>query len=282
MYSRNARACARVMLALGLVLAAPAVRADFTNANQPDAEEPVAEHAEQGELFDLVAAGQSSEAFARAFELGDELFETRFNSLDGVGANVGQHLRFSRVPRADLDGPGEWATHQPLRATGPNAQTCNDCHNQPVADGAGGASANVHRDPLHSGAMGSFITRNAPHLFGLGALQRLAEEMTAGLQGIREQARATACATGMPQSRALAAKGVSYGTITATPNATPCSAVVDTSAVAGVDATLVVKPFQWKGSTATLRDFNRDAVTTSSVSSRWSWRARGATATAMA
>jgi len=32
---------------------------------------------------------------------GDELFETRFNALDGAGMNVGDGGRFTRVPRAD-------------------------------------------------------------------------------------------------------------------------------------------------------------------------------------
>ncbi len=43
-----------------------------------------------------------------AFELGDELFGTQFNALDGSGANVGRGQRFTRVPRADLKGPTEW------------------------------------------------------------------------------------------------------------------------------------------------------------------------------
>ena len=72
-----------------------------------------------------------------AFEGGDELFETVFNALDGVGANVGQGQRFTRMPRADLRGFGEWANHVPARETGPNAASCNSCHNQPSDDGAG-------------------------------------------------------------------------------------------------------------------------------------------------
>ena len=45
-----------------------------------------AEHVDQQELFDLVVAGHHEEAFEEAFELGDELFETTFNAIDGVGA----------------------------------------------------------------------------------------------------------------------------------------------------------------------------------------------------
>jgi hypothetical protein len=84
--------------------------------------EPQAEHVFQTELTTIE---DPFERFKRAFETGDELFETVFNALDGSGANVGAGLRYTRVPRADLSGPGEWARHVPARVTGPNAQACN-------------------------------------------------------------------------------------------------------------------------------------------------------------
>lgn len=56
---------------------------------------------------------------------GDELFETVFNAPDGVGADVGNGQRFTRVPRADL---AAWLSHMPPRATGPNGEACNHCH----------------------------------------------------------------------------------------------------------------------------------------------------------
>src|SRR5262245_13405145 len=109
-----------------------------------------AEHIDQQELNDLVRSGQTAEAFEEAFEHGDELFETNFNAADGSGAKVGNGQRFTRMPRADLRQTGQWATHFPARVTGPNAQKCNACHNLPEDDGAGGAEANVHRDPFHT------------------------------------------------------------------------------------------------------------------------------------
>lgn len=225
--------------------------------------EPEGEHVDQDELRELVANGELREAFEEAFELGDELFATTFNALDGVGANVGQGQHFTRVPRADLNGPGEWANHIPPRATGPNADTCSACHNQPFEDGAGSAALNVHRDPLHSGDMDSFIQRNTPHLFAIGAVQRLSEEMTEELQSIFDGARDATCREGQPISQPLSTKGVDFGTITVTPPKTgPCTADtvgVTTSGVNGVDADLIVRPFQWKGSKAFIRQFNRDA-----------------------
>jgi mono/diheme cytochrome c family protein len=130
-----------------------------------------------------------------------------------------------------------------------------------MADGAGSTAANVVRDPLHTGNISSFITRNTPHLFGIGAIQRLAEELTETLQDIREKAQEKVCQSGSPASVELSAKGIDFGTIIATPTTTsPCTADIDTSDVRGVAPDLVVRPFQWKGSFAFLRDFNRRAA----------------------
>jgi CxxC motif-containing protein (DUF1111 family) len=59
---------------------------------------------------------------------------------------------------------------------------------------------------------------------------------------------------GAPVPVELEAQGVSFGTITV-----GCEGDDDTSGVKGVSADLIVRPFQWKGSNATLRDFNRGA-----------------------
>jgi hypothetical protein len=217
--------------------------------------DPVAEHVDQLELFAMIGAGRYEEAYELAFELGDELFAARFNVLDGVGANVGDGQRFTRVPRADLAGNGQWADHFPARSTGPNAESCNACHLAPFEDGSGPAAANVHRDPLHRAAPSALIQRNTPPLFALGAVQRLAEEMTARLRRTRAEAAAEAARTGRSVRRGLEAKGVRFGSITAHADGS-----FDTRSVEGVDPDLVVRPFQWKGSVAFLRDFNRDAA----------------------
>ena len=229
-----------------------------------------AKHVDQDELIDLVRNNQTELAFEEAFEDGDELFATTFNAIDGVGAKVGQGQRFTRVPRADLTGPGEWANHIPARATGPNAQACNSCHNQGGDDGSGPSSANVHRDPEHSGNLKHFIQRSTPHLLGGGAVQRLAEEMTSRLFAIRSALIASTCAGPLDnaQTAFLTTKSVNFGTITARRSrrgGSPCpnffnrQFTVDVSRVRGVDTDLVIKPFQWKGSVAFIRDFNRDA-----------------------
>ena len=60
-------------------------------------------------------------------------------------------------------------------------------------------------------------------------------------------------------SVALVAKGVSFGSLRADYVPTSNSVAFRTTLVSGVDADLVVRPFQWKGSVATVRDFNRGA-----------------------
>jgi di-heme oxidoreductase (putative peroxidase) len=218
------------------------------------------QHSDACDLTTMVQNGQGSAAFTEAFEAGDTFFSTFLNALDGVGANVGQGQRFTRTPRADLAGAGEWANHTPARATGPNSESCAHCH-LPPHDGSGPSGSNVHRDPQHSGILSHFIERNTPHLFGGGAIQRLAEEMTDQLQGIRQRAINQACSGGGTVTLALVAKGVSFGTISATRTGThPCTTTVDTSNVLGVSADLVVRPFQWKGTVAFIRDFNRGAA----------------------
>jgi cytochrome c peroxidase len=221
----------------------------------------VAEHIDQQELNDLVASGQKAEAFEEAFEHGDELFETNFNATDGSGARVGNGQRFTRMPRADLRQTGQWATHFPARVTGPNAQKCNACHNLPEDDGAGGAEANVHRDPFHTADFRKVIERNTPHVFAPGAIQRLAEEMTVQLQGIRDNLKVQVCTSGGSLTQELIANGVSFGSIKVSRvQFKPCKVSVSTFNVRGVDPDLIVKPFQWKGSVAFLRDFNRGAA----------------------
>jgi hypothetical protein len=237
----------------------------------------------QDDLNNLVRSGRGAEAFILSFERGDEIFGAVFNALDGSGVNVGNGERYTHVPRADLKGPGQWGAHFPPRATGPNAAACFECHNVPFEDGAGLASGNVHRDPQASGSPGKFIQRNAPHLFGSGGVQRLAEEMTDELRTKARAAIATCAAPGCTATVTLTSKGVNFGTVVITrtapgPEPIPPNNCMGTDAIpfidpadclAGVTADirglqgigrdLVVRGFQWKGSIAFIRDFNRDA-----------------------
>jgi cytochrome c551/c552 len=232
---------------------------------------PVAVHADQADLNALNATDPDA-AFEEAFELGDDLFAAQFNALDGAGANVGRGQRFTRVPRADLKGATDWFSHTPARVTGPNAQGCFECHEQPFEDGSGTAAQNVHRDPFRTGNISLFVERNTPHLFAPGAIQRLAEEMTDGLSADQARLVKDTCYWGGTRTVTLSTKGVNFGTLSATrTQAWPCKVTFNTDGVRGVDfqasvdnpsaaPELIVRPFQWKGSVPFIRDFNRGAA----------------------
>ena len=228
-------------------------------------------HIVQSTLTNLVLGGNNAAALSLAFGNGDAMFAAKFNAADGSGANVGANSRFTRMPRADLKGTGQWANHAPARATGPNTVSCTDCHTLGGDDGAGPASSNVHRDAEHLGLLNRMVQRNTPHVFGLGALQRLAEEMTVDLQTTRDTTRAnlgcdvTTTGTGNTSTANLTSKGVSFGQIRIThtagsKNCTETLIAPTTGAALALSLDLVVRPFQWKGSVASIRDFVRGAA----------------------
>lgn len=212
-------------------------------------EETLGGHIDQEHLESL----NPEEAFIEAFEEGDELFEIKYNAIDGVGINVGNGRRFSRMPRPDLDGPMSWASVLPHRITGPNGDSCVGCHSLPTADGAGEVFANTIRiDPNRE--QNGTIERQTPHMFGIGAQQLLAEEMTTDLQALRDAAVETSCSTGSRETISLESKGVDFGSIRVS-----CDRI-NYRGLDGVDPSLIVKPFEWKGLTATVRDFARGAA----------------------
>lgn len=202
---------------------------------------------------DIVAGGN----FLPIFDCGDELFEIRFNAVDGVGMDVGDGGRFTRVPRADL---ANWSSATPMRSTGPNAEACNVCHIAETIGGAGDGAApaalNVIRDPLHSGQPGMFIQRNVPHLFGLAGPQMIAEEMTVELQALKQSAIDSCLATNKTARVDLVSKGINFGGVVVRGKGGCTDIRVNAK---GVADDLVVRPYQWKGTTAWVREFSRDA-----------------------
>jgi len=220
---------------------------------------------------DVVAAGN----FDDIFVCGDQFFEVDFIATDGGGANVGNGQRYTRTPRADLRAQGQWADHFPRRPTGPNSASCGECHSFPVGTAAGRAGFNVTRDPFHTGDPGRMINRNTPHLMGAGALQLLAEEITADLAVIVDEARAEACSTGSRVERDLLSKGIDFGALTikiadgdgrrgrdgqhlAVTDDSDCPTRMRVESYS-IDRDLVIRPYQWKGSDLSLRAFVRTA-----------------------
>jgi mono/diheme cytochrome c family protein len=160
----------------------------------------------------------------RAIRRGRQLFQRKFQTLRGMGPLTG-------------DGAGDVET---ARAIGAGlADSCAACHGRPR--GAAGFGGDVATRP---------DSRDAPHLFGLGLKEMLADEMSAELRAIRDGAVALAVRGGRAITRPLVAKGVSFGSIIGLPNGT-----ADVSGIEGVDADLRVRPFFAHGETMSIREF---------------------------
>lgn len=201
--------------------------------------------------LDQAAIERGEVSFARLFAAGRVLFDARFNRLDGQGrpGSTG-----SGAPR-DPDEPAF------IRTSGPDSSSCSGCHAQPRSGGAGDFVANVFvlaqtLDPVTTSVDPLFSNeRNTLGMMGAGPIEMLAREMTVELHTIREEARMEAAATGAPATRALYAKGVSFGTVTVLPDGR-----VDPSGIEGVDWDLIVKPFHQKGAVVSLRQFSNNAM----------------------
>ncbi len=180
------------------------------------------------------------------FVVGDELFGYLFRPENGWGGGKTDRTAVDFTPRLRRVHDG--------KAGGPDAFACVSCHMKGGPDGAGTQTQNgfLHGDGARIGAADQ---RNPPHLLGLGPVALLAREMSAELQSQAESARERARTEGGRVEQALTTKGVSFGRVTATPDGT-----LDTSAVDGVDADLVVRPFGWKGHQATLREMAEESL----------------------
>jgi hypothetical protein len=82
------------------------------------------------------------------------------------------------------------------------ADSCSSCHGRPRGSAGSGVDVATRPD-----------SRDAPHLFGLGLKEMLADEITADLRTIRTRALAQAKQGGLPVTMPLSSKGISYGSI---------------------------------------------------------------------
>jgi len=160
----------------------------------------------------------------RSIRRGRQLFQRKFTHLQGQGPNVG-------------DGVGDLNTNGAIGAG--LADSCALCHGRPR--GSAGTGGNVPTRP---------DSRDAPHLFGVGLREMLADEITQDLRNIRQQATVEAAKSGRTVTAQLTSKGIHYGHIRVSP-----SGRVDSSGIEGVDPDLRVKPFFAEGSTISLREF---------------------------
>ncbi|HWP64474.1 MAG TPA: di-heme oxidoredictase family protein [Candidatus Limnocylindria bacterium] len=176
-------------------------------------------------------------------DLGQLLFEHEYAPADGLGGGA-----LAKAPQ----GPFR-RVHDGLFG-GPETISCPSCHWIGGPNGAGAETDNafLQGDGWHTA---SGDERNAPALLGVGVVQALAQEMTAELQRQRAGVLRDAARSGAGRAVRLRAKGIEFGVLRASPDGT-----VDTSGVRGVDPDLVVKPFGWKGTHATLAEFASEAL----------------------
>ena len=160
----------------------------------------------------------------RSIRRGRQLFQRKFTQAQGQGPNEG-------------DGVGDINTDLAIGAG--LTDSCALCHGRPR--GSAGAGGNVVTRP---------DSRDAPHLFGLGLREMLADEMTTDLRALRDLAMAQAQQKKKAVTAILTTKGVKFGSLTAKPDGS-----VDTSKVLGVDPDLRIKPFFAEGSTISIREF---------------------------
>jgi hypothetical protein len=160
----------------------------------------------------------------RAVRRGRQIFQRKFTRLQGQGPLEG-------------DGFGDINTNLALGAG--LADSCAACHGRPRGSAGSGGDVVTRPD-----------SRDAPHLFGLGLKEMLADEITDDLRDIRDDAVHDARRDRRTVTRSLTSKGINYGTIRAF-----SSGGVDTSGVRGVNTDLRVRPFFLQGGTISIREF---------------------------
>jgi Di-haem oxidoreductase, putative peroxidase len=161
---------------------------------------------------------------ARSVRRGRQIFQRKFTVAQGFGPRVN-------------DGIGNISADARLGAG--LVDSCAGCHARPRGSAGFGGDVATRPD-----------SRDAPHLFGLGLQEMIADEITTELRQIRTDAIADAAASHHDVTRALVGKTTRYGKITAHPDGT-----VDTSQVEGVNPDLRVRPFFAQGGTISIREF---------------------------
>jgi hypothetical protein len=160
----------------------------------------------------------------RSIRRGRQIFQRKFTRAQGNGPLTG-------------DGAGDIGADNSIGAG--LSDSCAGCHGRPRGSAGFGGDVATRPD-----------SRDAPHLFGLGLQEMLADEITQDLRSIRENATNQAATLRRPVTLPLKSKGIEYGSITVQPNGT-----VDTSKVEGVNADLRVRPFFAEGGTISIREF---------------------------
>ena len=222
-------------IAFFLYFAIPNTHAQLTDQTQTTPHVPGSAIAKS--LEDQIGAGQGDELIpgssiylikrdpARSIRRGRQLFQRKFTANQGLG------------PRVSADSTGN-IQQIPILGAG-LMDSCAGCHGRPR--GAAGFGGDVVTRP---------DSRDAPHLFGLGLIEQLGDEITQDLRTIRDTAIAEAVASGHAVELPLISKGINFGHIIGLPDGT-----VDSSLVEGVNDDLRIRPFFHHGGTISIREF---------------------------
>lgn len=197
--------------------------------------------------------GSNDYSVERAIADGRKLFKTKFNFFDGVGRpeSTGDSKPTPRTP----------VTEGFQRIAGPDANSCAGCHNEPRIGGSGEfvtnafVGAHLSDPPTVSVFAEQTSERNTVTLFGSGAIELIAREMTKELHEQRDAAVTKARGLGMPVIAELRGKATTFGTITAFPDG-----YVNYENLDGIDFDLIVRPFGVKGVAASIREFTTFAL----------------------
>lgn len=217
----------------GIFLGATGTYAQETDVTQT----PNAEHAGIQKSYaeqigpgrgDINTIGSSKYLIARdpfrSIRRGRNLFQRKYTFEQGLGPRTG-------------DGVGDIAAEGSIGAG--LVDSCAGCHGRPR--GAAGFGGDVFTRP---------DSRDAPHLFGLGLVEMLADEITQDLRRIRTEAASQARSSGSAVVKKLVSKGIRYGRITVNPDGS-----VDPSNIQGINSDLRVRPFFHEGGTISIREF---------------------------
>lgn len=179
-------------------------------------------------------------SIGRLVETGKELFRVDFTVDEGLGNG----LAAQKSALAGDRPPPNLRHVQRGEFGGPDATRCAACHHLGGLGGGGGKIDTVFL--LGDGERpSSALPRNPKALLGAGLLQALGEEMTRELRvRLREADRQLAPGQSVP----LESKGVVFGPIKRRQDGK-----LDLTGIHGVSPDFIVRPFGWKGTTATLR-----------------------------
>jgi cytochrome c peroxidase len=209
---------------------------------------------------------------------GKKLFTAMWTSQEGAGRPLSKG---TGAPLSDPSNPLTFPRNF-NRISGPDTNSCSDCHNKPIIGGGGDIVGNVFvlgqrfdfasfdrlDDILTGGALderGQPVTlqniansRKTIGMFGSGFIEMLARQITADLQAIRN-------ATAPGAQRSLVSKGISFGTISHRADGTWDVSHVEGLPAASVATTgttppsLMIRPFHQAGNVISLRQFTNNA-----------------------